>query len=268
MLSRRSRIYKSINFSEIFSVTLCLCSDILADSPLPFYDYIINPANESLVGTKQAYFPVGGPVPPLPKDGKILSSSKWGGMDAGENMLYSVQVLDGLIHEASGLKLLEYLQGLPPMSPFTDAVGQTIRCREGKAIISPSFGSLKKYFGGIIHTVPPFFSDPLWERKLEDCYLNSFQLAWDNESVSYKDFSNSNGISVASVLLGSGCRGINSNEASRIASVACSTYNNYLQNRNIRLKHNGRRILHFVLREEEQCQLLSDHIFTSSGLSN
>ena len=106
-----------------------------------------------VLGTIQPYFPLGGPVPPLPKKGHTLSSSRWGGMEAGENMLYGVQVLDGVIHDEAGIDLQKYLQSLPEKYPFADKVGQRIRCPIGDAVVSPTFGSLRKYFGQIIHTV-------------------------------------------------------------------------------------------------------------------
>ena len=91
-------LWKTFNFRlSDLKVSVYLAYDILNSAPLQYYDYLINPANESLVGTRFAYFPVGGPVPPVPRDAtqvscSVLSSSHWGGMEAGENMLYSVQV--------------------------------------------------------------------------------------------------------------------------------------------------------------------------------
>jgi hypothetical protein len=53
-------------------------------------DALVVPANEFLCGTALPYFPVGGPVPRPPPLG--LGSTSWGGMEAGQGMLYSTQV--------------------------------------------------------------------------------------------------------------------------------------------------------------------------------
>ena len=58
-------------------VNLYVSYDILFSAPLPWYDYLMNPSNEALVGTRLAYFPIGGPVPRQPKNEKALSSSRW-----------------------------------------------------------------------------------------------------------------------------------------------------------------------------------------------
>ena len=79
MIRYGSKKIAKATLSERFTVALYLSYDITNSPTLKFYNFIINPANEALIGTKQPYFPVGGPVPPFPKDGKVLSSSKWGG---------------------------------------------------------------------------------------------------------------------------------------------------------------------------------------------
>ena len=62
-------------------VNLYVSYDILFSAPLSFYDYLMNPSNEALVGTKLPYFPIGGPVPRQPKhekkSEKALPSSRW-----------------------------------------------------------------------------------------------------------------------------------------------------------------------------------------------
>ena len=147
-------------------------------------------------------------------------------MEAGENMMYGVQVLDGCVHDECGTALLTYLQKKVP-EVGVDAVGQIIRCSEGNAVSSPTFGSLVPYFGNIIHTVPPFQSDAEWETKLLNCYLNSFRLAWlrkDSNSSTMKVAS----ASVATVLLGAGCRGIKIENAAQMAAKACMTFSQEL----------------------------------------
>ena len=66
---------------------------------------LLNPANPSLAGTARPYFPRGGPLPPPPPAGLETSSRGWGGIDAGEGMLYPAQVVDGLVHAHAGGRL-------------------------------------------------------------------------------------------------------------------------------------------------------------------
>ena len=253
--SRLSQLFASVRFKRM-AVQIHISYDILFSAPLPRYDYLINPANEALIGTRQPYFPIGGPVPPMIRPDKALSSSRWGGMDAGENMMYGVQVLDGCVHDECGPQLLAYLQSLP--SQGVDASGQTIRCPEGSAICSPSFGSLVPYFGNIIHTVAPFQSDPAWEKKLESCYLNAFGLAWPPSR-------QNTGFTVSTPLVGAGCRGITVENAARVAAFACRKYNQLLESTSAAvLQDNEVPSLHFVLREDEHCQTLHNHLTTSA----
>jgi hypothetical protein len=151
MKRQLSQLHSSFHFPSKFSVYIYLSYDLLT-APLKYYDSLINPANESLVGTRFPYFPKGGPVPPLPSHGRVLSSAKWGGMEAGEDMLYPVQVLDGLVHEECGPQLLHFLQSLPEQPPYRDDAGQSIRCPVGTSVVSPSFGTMKNFTGLIVHT--------------------------------------------------------------------------------------------------------------------
>ena len=302
---RLSQLFANVVFPHAsLHVRVYVCYDALYSAPLSKYDYLVNPANEALVGTRQPYFPVGGPVPPMVKPDKALSSSRWGGMDAGEGMLYGVQVMDGCVHDECGPELLQYLQALPEQAPFVDQVGQRVRCPVGSAIVSPAFGSLKSYFGRIIHAVPPFRSDTGWVDKLASCYLNSFRLAWPASGSSVASSSAAAAaaaaaaalsrtttttaqtaaepVTVATVLLGAGCRGIAVDDAARVAADACHAFcgellastaasstiprisrgNNNDDNDDDERDYalSSHRVLHFVLREEDHCQLLLDYI--------
>ena len=66
---------------------------------------LINPANRSLCGAALPYFPIGGPVPQRPPPGLTNSVSGWGGLSAGEKMLYPSQTIDGVVHSLGGSKL-------------------------------------------------------------------------------------------------------------------------------------------------------------------
>ena len=118
---------------------------------------LINPANQPLSGTALAYFPRGGPVPRPPPAGLSASTSGWGGMDAGSGMLYPAQSVDGVVHTYGGNELREMLQAIA--SDGVDAAGQPVRCAVGRAVVTPSAGSLRDGFDRIAHTVPPFWSD-------------------------------------------------------------------------------------------------------------
>lgn len=159
---------------------------------------LVVPANEELVGTSLAYFPIGGPVPRPPPPG--LKTSLWGGMEAGNGLLYACQVVDGAVHEAGGRELLQALASLP-----ADATGR--RCREGHAVSTPSPDGLRKNFAALVHTVPPFFSSAQWEALLESCYERSLGLIPPAATT------------VAFPLLGAGARGASVGEASRVAAA-------------------------------------------------
>lgn len=256
--TRLSQLFRSVRFKRL-DIQIYISYDILFSAPLARYDYLVNPANEALVGTRQPYFPIGGPVPPMIRPDKALSSARWGGMDAGEDMMYPVQALDGCVHSECGLQLLDYLQSLPAQG--VDAVGQIIRCPEGSAVCSPSFGSLVPYFGNIIHAVAPFQSDPNWERQLENCYLSAFRLAWDSSRrVSSQE---NTSITMSTTLIGAGCRGISVENAARVAATACQTYS-HLKHITSTTVPNDNEVpsLHFILREEEHCEALYKNLTT------
>ena len=191
------------------------------------------------------------------------------------------QVLDGCVHDECGPELFQYLQTLPEQPPYADPVGQRIRCPVGSSVVSPAFGGLRAYFGHLIHTVPPFRGDAGWADKLASCYVNSFRLAWP--AAMTKD------TTAATVLLGAGCRGLAVDDAARVAAQACHTYVDSLTASNSGssaaaapnattgtaplIKYGGNdddsthashRILHFVLREEDHCNILLEFMSKES----
>ena len=76
-------------------------------------------------------------------------------MDAGSGMLYPAQSVDGVVHTYGGNELREMLQAVA--SDGVDAAGQPVRCAVGRAVVTPSAGSLRDGFDRIAHTVPPFW---------------------------------------------------------------------------------------------------------------
>jgi O-acetyl-ADP-ribose deacetylase (regulator of RNase III) len=199
-------------------------------------------------------------------------------MDAGQNMMYPVQVLDGCVHIECGASLLKHLQSMPDQSPFVDSVGQAIKCPIGTAVLSPTFGALSPYFGNIIHTVAPFQNDVHWEKLLQCCYLSCFRLAMLKVEGNLKNqFTSLNPAStIATTLIGAGCRGITIDNATRVAAAACAIFDKELEQlrnasekdiclatdeRTVEMEDTYRsREIHFILREEMDCRLLTDHL--------
>ena len=131
---------------------------------------LINPANQLLVGTSLPYFPRGDPLPVPPPPG-LGSSSGWGGMDAGSNMVYPAQAVDGVTHLHAGPKLRTALA-----ATRFNSLGQ--RCRIGSTVLSPAFQLT--HFDLIAHTPTPFWcpsTDHIghmqWRQQLISCYLSS-----------------------------------------------------------------------------------------------
>lgn len=194
---------------------------------------LLNPANSSLAGTARNYFPRGGPVPPAPPTGLEASSAGWGGLDAGPNMLYPAQVVDGLTHMHAGPELRAALAALP-----TDAAGT--RCEIGAAVLSAPF-RLGDRFDVIAHTPTPFWpasSDDSsvvdeWRRALRTCYLSGFSAliheaplgrVWCDESAAVADARSAESpFAVASPLLGAGAAGAPVHAAAEVAVEALAS---------------------------------------------
>ena len=169
-------------------------------------DALIVPANESLVQTALPYFPIGGPVPKPPPPG--LSNAAWGGMEAGEGMLYSTQVVDGALAECGGKELAELCLRVP-----TDEHGK--RCPVGTAVATASPVMLKASFGQLVHTVPPFRSSAMWGSLLAQCYTQALGVCLKGR----------NGrTTVALPLLGAGARGAQPDEAALVAAGAIGAW--------------------------------------------
>jgi O-acetyl-ADP-ribose deacetylase (regulator of RNase III) len=138
-----------------------------------YSDAIINPANSKLIGASLPYFPRGGPVPL----GEVGSHSVWGGMEAGPNMVYPTQSIDGRIHAECGAILKKTLGDLYPRG-----------CPVGRSVLTPAFGNMvSKYrYKYIIHTVPPLYNvnyypapdSPMSNHDLlVSCYLTGLDIA-------------------------------------------------------------------------------------------
>jgi len=106
---------------------------------------------------------------------------------------------DGMIHQAAGKKLLEECK--------------TLRgCKKGQAKITKGYNLPAKY---IIHTVGPVFGHEDGKEKgiLENCYINSFELAKQN-----------NIKTIAFPTIGTGCYKFPKDEAANIATGVAKKY--------------------------------------------
>lgn len=179
---------------------------------------LLNPANPSLSGTKRPYFPRGGPLPPPPPRGLEKTSSGWGGLDAGENMLYPAQVVDGLVHNHAGSGLAKALASLP-----MDDDG--VRVKPGGAFVTSAFALLN--FDVISHTPTPFWPEDAaqevqsflgWANALTSCVVNGVSALRVpmSESVAPQP------MSIAVPLLGAGAAGAPVEAAAQIIAHAAS----------------------------------------------
>lgn len=146
---------------------------------------LINPANAELTGCSRfSYFPRGGPVPTenvvsMHKDWQPLGYvSNWGGMEVGEQMLYPVSVVDGLVHNYAGWKLKAHIQWLRLKQQQT-IDPKTPLCPIGMAIRTISGDLLQYGYQSIVHTTPPFYQyDTNPEQGLAQCYQSALDLAF------------------------------------------------------------------------------------------
>eukprot|EP00401_Gymnodinium_catenatum_P033272 CAMPEP_0117516330 /NCGR_PEP_ID=MMETSP0784-20121206/31039_1 /TAXON_ID=39447 /ORGANISM="" /LENGTH=248 /DNA_ID=CAMNT_0005312173 /DNA_START=95 /DNA_END=838 /DNA_ORIENTATION=- len=193
-----ARLLRSWALPSGLRLELHLTPDVVAHPPLGRCDALVNPANEALVGTKLPYFPM--PFDPPPG----LQTSRWCGMEAGENMFYPAQVVDGRVHALGGDGLRQACQAFPELEPG-------VRCRVGGAVVTPAVGELQRFYSQIIHTVPPMYGTPNWSSALASCYSAALAAAWAHGSPLQ---------AIASPLLGAGARGAPVAEAARVAARA------------------------------------------------
>ena len=145
-------------------------------------------------------------MPPAPPPGLQASSSGWGGLDAGDQMLYPAQVVDGLVHTYAGASLRTALAALPVRSDGK-------RCELGEAVISPSFG-LHEQFDVIAHTPTPFWpandgDDGIdeWREQLHSCYVAAITALVKPNVLAEAEPHGDTALAVASPLLGVGAAG-------------------------------------------------------------
>ena len=163
-----------------------------------FPRFLINSGNEYMVGTALPYFPRGG----LPRVNNVLGgpgswqmSTRWGGLSAGDSMVYPVQTLDGELHSDGG-DMRQWLSdhvSTCARADDTDVGGDRmrrlhltrdqVRCPTGAAVWSPVTGHQDRrhmFSLGVIHTVAPYNTDSDRDEKLLQCYQNCLNVAVNN----------------------------------------------------------------------------------------
>ena len=160
--------------------------------------FLVNSANEYLVGTQLPYFPRGG----LPRLNNVLGgpgswqfSTGWGGMEAGGGMVYPAQTLDGELATrcpdmASWIR--EHVAPVVTRDPHhaldtadpgprmrrLPLTREQVRCVTGGSVWAPVSGPLAAVFPlGALHTVAPYHSDRDRDPRLEQCYASCLALA-------------------------------------------------------------------------------------------
>jgi len=167
---------------------------------------LVNPANEFLQGTKCAYFPRGGPLPV----GEQGMTSVWGGMEAGPNMLYLTQVIDGRVHQEGGQELKNILQAKMKDEKFIPL---------GTAIHTSAPGTLGKRglgFDAIVHVAVPFVNEEGAQDLLKSAFCSGINTALELSAKT----SISNLMTIDLPLLGSGARGFSIQESVEAVSTA------------------------------------------------
>ena len=211
---------------------------------------LVNPANPSLAGTSRPYFPRGGPLPPPPPPGLEKSSSGWGGLDAGSNMLYPAQVVDGLVHMHAGGNLRKALEAVP----VDEWSG--VRVQPGGAYVTPAFELMN--FDLIAHTPTPFWPEDAktelesflkWGNNITSCFVNGVNAL----HVPMSESKEPQPLAIALPLLGAGAAGAPAEACAEMAAQATSILAQELQ-------HEGRGgplLLRFVLPGEAELALVS-----------
>jgi len=155
------------------TIEVHLVTDIVSSPPGGPCCALINSANSTLSGTKLPYFP----MPSTPPAG--VRNSQWGGMEAGEQMFYASQVVDGRVSLLGGSELREYCDAIT-----SDEAGT--KCPEGATVLTPALGGLRQNFRVIAHTVAPSYkrgaTHGTWQSSLEACYRESLRQLWYPES--------------------------------------------------------------------------------------
>jgi len=161
---------------------------------------LLVPTNPTLTSTTLfSYFQRGGSSL---KSSRILPpsgpSSQWGGMEAGSDMVYPVQTIDGLVYIHGGKEYWDALENLRNQVGSDGGARLSEGCGDlPEALTCKAMGQLK-YAGydNLIHVASPVYRDGDSEGVLlRNCYMRGFSGC---ESV---------GQTLVMPLIGAGCRG-------------------------------------------------------------
>jgi len=203
------------------------------ESQGPVSRFLINSANEYLIGTSLPYFPRGGlqrqpnNIFASPEDWQ--KSSSWGGLSVGEDLLFPVQVLDGEVHQRLGGRQSELKKWIAENVPAVDHVehikeqsvralrdpqyDDKVKCTTGDVVWTPAFPTdldLQRSFSlGILHTVSPYHDTLRRDELLHSCYTKCLKLA---AIVGVKEHEVSH---ITTALLGTGVKNIEPEDSAR-----------------------------------------------------
>ena len=172
---------------------------------------LVNSANEALQGTALPYFPMASAPP------RELLTSSWGGMEAGPNMFYATQVVDGITGIMGGSELRQACEALPELAPG-------VRCRVGGAVVTQATGGLVEHFDAVIHTVAPMHSHKAdateWRSLLLESYNSALTALWQPATEHKHDAVTT----IVSPLVGAGARGGDVEEVADVFAEAVSEW--------------------------------------------
>eukprot|EP00941_MAST-03F_sp_MAST-3F-sp1_P002654 g2654.t1 len=178
--------------------------------------YLVTSANESLVGAKLPYLEKGAPAPVVSPSANS-DTNQWGGLEAGKNMVYPIQCVDGVVAIAGGKELREACRRIEKDS-------HNFRCPVGQNVETVATGDLRKNFELVLHSVVPYYFDPEWSRLMLESYNNILD----------RVMCSSGEKEVVLPLLGAGQKGAPPQEAAKIAVKSLSIYNNCNQDVTLR----------------------------------
>ena len=160
-------------------------------------------------------------------------SSRWGGMEAGQGMVYPAQTVDGMVYIHGGKEYDEQLKRL------RDRInrGKDTKISEGStgddlipsAVECTTYGKLKSIgYDELIHVAPPVYNmnKNVDESGLELCYLNGFITAFNihHELTSTGSRTKGQLLVILSPLIGAGCRNWPVSEAAKLAISAIENF--------------------------------------------
>ena len=215
--------------------------DIGRVSPSPRPRFLINSGNEYMVGTALPYFPRGG----LPRVNNVLGgpgswqmSTSWGGMAAGDNMVYPVQTVDGELATRHPELSTWVREHVPPVTGDTcreedeeqgarlrrlHLTRGSVRCVTGDCVWTPMPESDQPqgFSLGVLHTVAPYDSDPDRDLRLASCFTNCLRVAASRPEVTKASFS------LVTSLLGTGVKTIDKAHCAGILRECLDTNDDY-----------------------------------------